>query len=65
MSDLFGGPKPADVSRERKIEALERELNMRRRVYPRWVGGGKMTQEKADEEMLVFEAILADYKETR
>lgn len=49
------------VSYDQKRACIERELKMRRRVYPRWVEAGRMTQAKADEEVAVMEAILADY----
>ncbi len=39
-------------------EAAERELRMRRNVYPRWVGAKKMTQTKADRELRLFEDIV-------
>lgn len=48
-------------SDDQKRSCLEREIKMRRRVYPRWVADGRMTQAKADEEIAVMEAILADY----
>lgn len=47
---------------DEKLAAVRRELNMRRRVYPRWVSNGKMNQAKADEETAVMEAIVADYE---
>ncbi len=40
-----------------QIKAVEREIAMRRRVYPRWVSGGKMTQTKADAEIAAMEAV--------
>jgi hypothetical protein len=45
---------------EQKRKAIERELNYRRWVYRR-VAGGKMTQQKANDEMAIFEAIRDDY----
>ncbi|MCC6918921.1 MAG: hypothetical protein IT548_06935 [Alphaproteobacteria bacterium] len=48
-------------TREAKREAIERELGMRRRVYPRWVEKGRMSQRQADKEIAVMEAILTDY----
>lgn len=33
------------------VRAAERELAMRERLYPQWVKGGRMTQEKADHEI--------------
>lgn len=50
-------------STERKIACLDREIGMRRRVYPRFVQVKKMTKEAADEEIAVLEAILVDYTE--
>lgn len=41
-----------------QVACVDRELKMRRRVYPRWVAAGKMTQEKADSEMRAMEAVL-------
>lgn len=53
-----------DFTKEDKRKAIERELKMRKRVYPRWVAeGGRMTQAKADHEIAVMEAILRDYEE--
>lgn len=42
-----------------QIACVEREIRMRQRVYPRWVGGGKMTQAKADAEISAMEAVHA------
>lgn len=47
------------ISYDQKRAAVEREIKMRRRVYPRWVEAGKMS--KANEEIAIMEAILADY----
>lgn len=38
---------------------VRREISMRKRVYPRWVATQKMTQEEADRQILVMEAVLA------
>ncbi len=57
MSDLFGG-LPDGVSLDRQREAVARELNMRVRVYPRWVADGRMTKAKADEEIACMQAVL-------
>lgn len=46
---------------DQKRAAIEREIKMRRRVYPRWVENGRMTVEQADHEIAVMEAILRDY----
>lgn len=47
---------------QQKLEAVERELGFRRRVYGRRVSEGKMTQRLADEQISVFEAIADDYR---
>jgi hypothetical protein len=48
---------------KQKREAIERELNYRRFVYPGRVAAGKMTQKLADLQIAIFEAIKADYAE--
>lgn len=44
-----------------KLRCLERELKMRRKVYPRWVRDGKMQPEAADYEIQVMAEIMAEY----
>jgi hypothetical protein len=56
MPDMFPITKPD------KLACLEREIKLRERVYPRWVGGGKMSQDKADREIAVMKAIADDYR---
>ena len=51
-----------DYTDEDKLKAAEREVKMRRRVYPRWVADGKMTQVQADREIAIMEAIAEDYR---
>ena len=46
-----------------KRVAAEREVKMRRRVYPKWVANGRMTQAEANHQIQVMEAIAADYAE--
>lgn len=46
-----------------KLKAVERELAMRRAVYPHQVKAGKMTEHEADRQISIFEAIKADYEE--
>ena len=41
------------------IACVERELAMRRRVYPRWVLAGKLTKAAADLELTRMEAVRA------
>ncbi len=46
-----------------KLMAIEREIRMRRRVYPKWVSIGKMRSEDAVRELAIMEAIAVDYRE--
>jgi hypothetical protein len=48
-------------SLEEKRKAVERELALRKRNYPRWVASNRMTQIEADRQIAVMEAIVADY----
>ena len=50
------------MTTEDKINCLKRELTLRARVYPRRVSEGRMSQRKADYEISVLAAILADYE---
>lgn len=61
---LFG-ELPRVVSIERQIEAAEREIGFRRRVYARRVAEGRMSQDKADEEVACMEAIAATLREVK
>lgn len=55
MADSFG------FTDLQKLKAVQRELAMRRSVYPKWVALHRMTQAKADEEIAVMLAIEQDY----
>ena len=46
---------------KQKLEAVERELSYRRRVYVNRVLTHRMTQELADRQIAIFEAIRDDY----
>lgn len=48
-------------TREQKIQALRREIALRRNVFARRVDLGKMTQEQADYEVAIMEEILEEY----
>lgn len=50
-------PQPT-IPIDRQIKCIEREIAFRKRVYPKWVVGGRMTQTKADEEIGVMLAVL-------
>jgi hypothetical protein len=45
-----------------KLACVERELKMRKSVYPRWVASGRMKQEKADYEIAAMTEIVNDYR---
>ena len=44
-----------------KRTAIEREIRMRERVFPRRVRDNKMTQAEADHEIGIMQDILLDY----
>lgn len=46
-----------DVTIAEQVACVERELGMRKRVYPRWVANGKLNQAAADLEMRRMEAV--------
>ena len=43
---------------EELVASAERELDLRRRLYPAWIVNGKLTQAKADHELACQEAIV-------
>jgi hypothetical protein len=47
---------------KQKLEAVEREIKLRKRVYPRWVQDKRMSQPEADRQIAVFEEIREDYE---
>lgn len=49
------------TARDKQLCA-EREVAIRRRVYPRWVARGQMTQGDAEREIAIMETIAADYR---
>lgn len=53
----------ADFTREEKRECVAREYRLRKRAYPRWVKLGRMSQEDADRELALMQAVLDDYSE--
>lgn len=55
--------KKTTISLTEKVNCLERELLMRRRVYPRLIQQSKLTQSEADFEINIMQAILNDYKQ--
>ena len=47
---------------EEKLDCAVRELKFRKRVFPRLIEQGRMTQEKATKELALMEEIIADYR---
>ena len=45
-----------------KLDAVERELKLRRRVYGRRVEAGQMSALQAERQIAIFEEIAADYR---
>jgi hypothetical protein len=56
MNDLF------EPSLEDLVLCAERELQMRRTVYPRQVAAGRMSQRRADREIKLMERIIVALK---
>jgi hypothetical protein len=44
-----------------KMRAAQREVNYRRYVYPNRIAAGKMTQNAANEQIEIMQAIAYDY----
>lgn len=44
-----------------KLACVQRELKLRRRVYPRFVEEGKISAGRSAHELAAMEAIVADY----
>lgn len=51
------------ATNQQKLEAAERELKLRLRVYPRLVASGRMSQAKADAETKIMDEIRFDYEQ--
>jgi len=49
-------------SAEQLAACAEREVKQRRRVYPRWVEDGRMSQAFADEQFAMMEQIAREYR---
>lgn len=51
-----------EITATDKLREINREIGQRRRVYPRLVAAEKMTQQAADRQIAIMEAIRADYE---
>jgi len=58
MDDLFGGAKPEDVTLERQVQCVQRELDLRRRCYPQWVATDRIGEAEANTELVCMDAVL-------
>lgn len=47
---------------QHKLSCIRREIQQRRRVYPRLVKGGKMSPRDAQQQIEIMVAIAADYE---
>jgi hypothetical protein len=50
---------PDGFTREQLLAAVDREIRLRERVYPRWVALGKMSGAKSTEELASMRAVHA------
>ena len=50
-----------EFTAKQKLEAADREVKQRMRVYPRLIAAGKMSADKATYETEIMRAIAADY----
>lgn len=50
------------ITNREKADCAEREVKQRRRVYTRFVADGRMSQDFADRQIAVMDAIAGDYR---
>ena len=55
--------KNVEFTLAEKRREIAREVRQREAVYPRLVAGGRLTQQKADRQMAIMRAVLADYED--
>lgn len=46
------------ITLNEQISCVKREIAMRERVYPHWVGSGKVRDDKAKHELAAMRAVL-------
>jgi hypothetical protein len=51
-------PRHAEIDIEDQMDCVRREINKRKEVYPRLVAAGKLSQQKADQEIDLMRAVL-------
>lgn len=50
------------MTTQEKIKEIQRELNMRKRVFPTWVLQGRIKEDVANKRIKIMEEILEDYQ---
>jgi len=56
---------PRQVTIERQIAEVLREISIRRDVYPKWVRSGRMKQDEAESRVAAMEAVKATLEKVR
>lgn len=51
------------MTTQEKIKEIQRELNMRKKVFPTWVLQGRIKEDIANKRIKIMEEILADYQD--
>lgn len=59
MPDLF------PVTIDEMVREVERDITLRRRVYPGWVASKRMSQDKADRQISIMEAVARELQKRR
>ena len=62
MTDMFDD---AEVPIEAQIECVKRELRFRGNLYPKWVDRGRMSNDKASNELRAMGAVLQTLEKLR
>lgn len=60
---FFEENKGGSATLEEQIKCVEREIGMRKRVYPNWVASHRMKQEKAEYEIKIMSEVLKTLKQ--
>ena len=55
--DLFRGASYKDIRLSDMLEELDREIKVRRRLYPKWIKKGSLDPVTADRRILCLQAI--------
>jgi hypothetical protein len=55
---MIDPPRHADIDIEDQLDCVRREIDKRKEVYPRLVAAGKLSQQKADQEIDLMRAVL-------